>query len=420
MKGQLIKQHRKFKNMTLEELADGICSVSYLSKIEHNTMIASDEIYRLLGKRLNIRLENLNEEFDEEIYKEILNWHEAIQLKDFPLMDELQEKCRLHLHKNQNIDLSNLYKVVHSRYQLTKTHKPLSKKITKELGDVLSQSSNEFRFLYYKTIGIHHFLSLEYKKTIHHFQCAEKMMEKLPHHDSELYYHFSLTYTRLRMYVESNYYANLALEEYQKSLTYSKITDCYMMLAINYNFLGVHDVAERLFHKLLKGSKEHLSVIDEGRIYHNLGYIYNNQKEYDLAVDHLLFALKLKEREKLSIVSTLYLLAETYHHLEDKQASRDYLSKGEEVANQHKDVKYQHKFYVLKHKMNQTMNDDTFIEMLEKTIIPDALSLNEYNDHKNYLELLAELYYERRMYKKCSMLFIEASRYKSTQIKEIL
>lgn len=402
--------------MTLEELAYGICSVSYLSKIEHNTMTASNEIYHLLGERLNIRLENLNEEFDEEIYKEILNWHEAIQLKDFSLMDELQKQCTLYLHKNQNIDLTNLYKVVRSRYQLTKDYKPLSSKITKELRDVLPQSSNEYHFLYYKTIGIHHFLNMEYKKTIHYFQCAEKMMEKLPQYDSELHYHFSLTYTRLRRYVESNYYANLALEEYQKSLTYSKITDCYMMLAINYNFLEVHDVAERLFHKLLKGSKEYLSVIDEGRIYHNLGYIYNNKKEYELAVDHLLFALKLKERENLSIVSTLYLLAETYLHLEDKESGRDYLSRGEKVANKQQDKKYQHKFYVLRNKMNQTMNEDTFIDTLEKTIIPDALSLNEYNDHKNYLELLAELYYDRRMYKKCSMLFIEASRYKSKEI----
>ncbi|MFZ0368814.1 MAG: helix-turn-helix transcriptional regulator, partial [Halobacillus sp.] len=77
MKGSLIKQHRKFNNMTLEDLATGICSVSYLSKIEHNTINASEEIYRLLGERLNIKLNDINQDFDEKIYQDLLEWHEA-------------------------------------------------------------------------------------------------------------------------------------------------------------------------------------------------------------------------------------------------------------------------------------------------------------------------------------------------------
>ncbi|WP_431802807.1 helix-turn-helix domain-containing protein [Halobacillus andaensis] len=420
MKGQLIKQHRKFKDMTLEELAEGICSVSYLSKIEHNTMNASDEIYRLIGERLNIRLENLNEEFDETIYKEIIHWHEAVQLKDYKLMDKLQKKCHKLLQKNHNIELSNLYKVVHSRYKLTKHNKPLSQKIAKELRVVLSQSSNEYRFLYYKTLGVHYFLNSEYKEAVKHFHCAEEMMEKLPNHDNELFYHFSLAYTRLRMYVESNYYANLAIEGYQKSLTYSKITDCYMMLAINYNFLGVHNVAERLFRKLLKGSKEHLSLVDEGRVYHNLGYIYTSQKKYSSAIDYLLIALKLKEEAQQSPVSTLFLLAQTSFQLDDNEAAWEYLSRGEREANDRNDTKYKHKFFVLKNKINQTTQEDSFIKELEKHVIPDLLTLNEFNDYKNHLEFLAELYYERRMYKKSSMFFIEANRYKSSQIKDLL
>ncbi|MCP3027397.1 helix-turn-helix domain-containing protein [Halobacillus sp. A5] len=419
MKGQLIKQHRKFKDMTLEELADGICSASYLSKIEHNTMNASDEIYRLLGERLNIRLENLNEEFDDDIYDEIIHWHETIQLKDFALMDQLQKRCHRKLQKNHNIELANLYKVVDSRFRVTKFKKPLSKKIAKELRDVLSQSSNEYRFLYYKTIGLHHFLNSEYKKAINHFQCAEELMEKLPNHDSELFYHFSLTYTRLRMYVESNYYANLALEGYQKSLTYSKITDCYMMLAINYNFLGVYNVAERLFQKLLKGSKEHLSLEDEGRVFHNLGYIYSSQEKYSSAMKHLETALELKEKEGLSTVSTLFLLAQTAFYTAEEEGSWEYFKRGEQEADEREDLKYKHKFYVLKHKINETTQEDAFIKKLEKKIIPDMLLLNEYNDYKNYLEFLAELYYERRMYKKSSMFFIEANQYKSAQIKDL-
>ncbi|MFC7062477.1 helix-turn-helix transcriptional regulator [Halobacillus seohaensis] len=420
MKGQLIKQHRKFKNLTLEDLSSGICSVSYLSKIEHNTINASDEIYRLLGKRLNIRLENLNEDFDEKIYTQLMKWHETIQLKDFPLMKELYKKCQKLLNTNHNIELSNLYKIVHSRYELTINKMPLPKKTSKELHDVLSQSSYEYRFLYYKTIGIHHFLNYDYKKATTHFKLAEEMMGKLPTIDSELYYHFSLAYTRLQMFVESNYYADMALEGYQKSLNYSRITDCHMMLAINYNYLGLHQVAERLFFNLLKGSKEKLSPIENGKIYHNLGYIYFQEESYDQALHYLNEALQLKEEHNVSSVSTLYLLAQTHYRRDNQDSSWKYINKGEREAVKQDELKYQHKFFVLKHLLLETTFQDSFIEKLEKEIIPDFRTLNEYKDYKNHLELLGEICYEKRLYKKCSMLFIEANRYKFTQRKDLL
>jgi transcriptional regulator with XRE-family HTH domain len=52
--GSIIKLKRKQLNMTLEETADGICCVSYLSKVENNQLQISDEIRDDLFRVLNI------------------------------------------------------------------------------------------------------------------------------------------------------------------------------------------------------------------------------------------------------------------------------------------------------------------------------------------------------------------------------
>ena len=61
-----------------------------------------------------------------------------------------------------------------------------------------------------------------------------------------------------------------------------------------------------------------------------------------------------------------------------------------------------------------------FIAKLEQKIIPDLRNMNEYDDYKDSLELLGNLYYNKRMYKKSSMYFKEANNYKSTQKKDLL
>lgn len=54
IRGLFIKKKRIEKEMSLEALAHGICSISYLSKIENNIIIANDEIYHKLFTKLKI------------------------------------------------------------------------------------------------------------------------------------------------------------------------------------------------------------------------------------------------------------------------------------------------------------------------------------------------------------------------------
>lgn len=58
IEGLLIRMNREKRDLTQEYLCKGVCSVSYLSKIEKGDISASDEIINLLFKRLEIKYYN--------------------------------------------------------------------------------------------------------------------------------------------------------------------------------------------------------------------------------------------------------------------------------------------------------------------------------------------------------------------------
>lgn len=64
--GPYIKLHRIKQEMTQAELAEGIVSSAYLSKIENEKTEASPSVISLLCTRLGIQLENETDEVVRE------------------------------------------------------------------------------------------------------------------------------------------------------------------------------------------------------------------------------------------------------------------------------------------------------------------------------------------------------------------
>lgn len=83
--GSIVRWQRKQKNMTLNEGAEGICSISYLSKVENNLIEPSELILNDLKKRFEIEdLINYDMERFEEHYELIISCF--FNYKEIPLM----------------------------------------------------------------------------------------------------------------------------------------------------------------------------------------------------------------------------------------------------------------------------------------------------------------------------------------------
>src|SRR5690606_8560056 len=71
--GSIIKHQRKSMNLTLEESAEGICSVSYLSKIENNQLMPSEKYIELFQEKFNVDLKRIVPKPNEELLEDLID-----------------------------------------------------------------------------------------------------------------------------------------------------------------------------------------------------------------------------------------------------------------------------------------------------------------------------------------------------------
>ena len=127
--GSIVRWERKRRNMTLHEGAEGICSVSYLSKVENSLIEPNEEILYNLKKRLEIEtlidfdLQRFDEHYDDIIqttfnYKQVASFYydmyfgkkdykSKLVLYSFYISNDNLEKARP-LYKDLEIEISKL------------------------------------------------------------------------------------------------------------------------------------------------------------------------------------------------------------------------------------------------------------------------------------------------------------------------
>lgn len=72
--GSLVKYYRIKNGKTQVELCTGICTPSYLSRIENNQIYADEEIYTLLFNKLGISYERILKE-NNKADKRLEKWY---------------------------------------------------------------------------------------------------------------------------------------------------------------------------------------------------------------------------------------------------------------------------------------------------------------------------------------------------------
>ena len=70
--GVLLKRKRIEQHYTLEQVAEGVCAVSYLSRIENNLVDVEEKYYVSLFKKFDIDFDKLKEAKENEIYDDLL------------------------------------------------------------------------------------------------------------------------------------------------------------------------------------------------------------------------------------------------------------------------------------------------------------------------------------------------------------
>ena len=98
---QVIKSERIKHNMTLEEMAKGICSISYLCKLENQDIIPAEEYVKALFERVNVDYDNID---SNEAEKEFNNVLEFYFLCDFEKLRDYYLSLKFNI-ENANVSL---------------------------------------------------------------------------------------------------------------------------------------------------------------------------------------------------------------------------------------------------------------------------------------------------------------------------
>jgi len=156
---QLLKRKRIESGMTLEEVSDGVCSTSYLSKIENCLVDVDDQYYQLLFEKLNIEYSAVLNNRLVPTYQESIN---AYLKNDLLFIEKhITSIIKNNLYCETEIDLFILF------YNVIKHNFDEASELINRIELVFNTLSNEekqfFSFLnalYYQELGNYELLEI--------------------------------------------------------------------------------------------------------------------------------------------------------------------------------------------------------------------------------------------------------------------
>jgi HTH-type transcriptional regulator, quorum sensing regulator NprR len=401
--GSRIRFYRIQKNMTQEELARGIISVSYLSKIENNQTSASIEVLEMLCDRLGIKL---IEEEEIPLLKKLKDWY-------FFTVEQNKEKAsEEYLFLKNSIKGTNdtkalVYFVLFElRYFIFSRNFEDATAQIHRINEYKDIFDNKMNYYFHKFYGFYLYFKNNFKAAIDNFKIAEKILNKSIHfekwEEADLYYAIGLTYSQLMKVALSINYTEKALEIYQALYHLKRSAECQVLLGISYRRLEEFQKAEE---SLLLAQKI-ADVLDNGYlkgiIHHNLGDLYEIQNKTLEAIEEYKKSLIYKENEDtISKLRTIHSIISGYYKLHDYENCRKWLNIGFSL-NGESDNKGE--YFIHLNIYNKLLNNSLkeLEDYLKNEALPYFLEIDRTTYIIKYAELLGDYYRDNSKYKNAS------------------
>ncbi|MCP3738425.1 helix-turn-helix domain-containing protein [Rossellomorea sp. BNER] len=410
VEGEIIKFYRKKAGLTQEELGLGICTLSYISKIERGQSACSSEIIELLSERLHLDIKKEIRRF-ENLGNQLYHWHKTIIMRRLKEVDEINKE----LEKIPFINSSKyaaLYQLLQARYYILKMNYKktytLLQYVEKEHPNLPPYEKNLLKHVW----GIYYICNCISSRTENHQKAIEvlKEIEKDEYGNPEYNYDLAVAYHCIDSRVMAYAYA-------EKALRYFRETNNSLM-AITAESLMLLQIGNDIHHNLEELTESYYNLIHhsellyatdkKGMLLNNLGFEHFRRKDYAHA--HKFYKEALQMTDKSSV---LYL-QRLYNYLESGLAGKimrksSMLRKAQEGMSLAK--KLENEFYQLVFKLLILLTENklnqyyTFIEK-------DALPYFQLNNHTIFINKYAKELYDH---------YMESEHYqKAAQISKVL
>lgn len=364
--GKIIKHYRKKANITQEQLGDGICSVTHISKIERGITEYSPEITMLLANRLGIdmqqelsRLANLKDKLSY--------WHELMISQNL----QAAEALYVELKENELLRLSehaNYYKLLVANYHLIQGNPAISKQYLNGIQLSLDALSGYELNLFKHVLALYHLAVDQHTKSIDIFNSIDFKLYPNP----SIYYDLAVAYQHVHSPVLAYHYAEKALNHFKKTNQFLRIIDTENLMLIQ-----VESDRYRNFEDTIEQYENLLTLCDlcnssdkKAKILHNFAYEHFRRNNYETAGNLYKQSMALKDKG-----SPLYLLSlEGYtrsalmgNYL-PQSALYELIEEGLFIAENCQEPLYMHIFTL--HKYAVADPEDAYHEYLHTHVLP--------------------------------------------------
>jgi tetratricopeptide (TPR) repeat protein len=415
--GHLIRAERIRQDMKQLVLAKGICTPSYLSKIERNLILPSEDIVTLLFNRLGIDPTKLqkNDQQTEIDFEKMLkdSYKEVITNRDENFTKQKLDYLEQHSPLFENQTLYYTYQLVLLRFRIILGSNLDERK--KEIDDLegISKDFNPRQMYLYKINKAIYYYSIENRnKSIEYFEDVLLLVNNTSlevWEKAELNYMIGVVYTADSRIFASIEYTRSALDYFRENFSMKRVLDCYILIGITHKKSEQFQDALESYLKAMQICDEFNLHDEKGIVYHNLGSLYGTMSNSEDAIHYYKQSIKYRTEKDSPLISILCLVIE-YSKLNNQQLVNDWCDEGISLISQLKGnnfTSYYHHFSFFK----SLHSEQGLSEKITEEAIEYFKSIQDYQYVNKYSIALAERYYNKRKYKLSSIYYQEANRY---------
>lgn len=384
--GKVIYYHRKKQRKTQEQLCQGICSTTHLSKIENNTKEVNEKTLALLCDRLGISIEEENRK-TEALNRKLTQFYEAMERLHRDHAARLKKELEEYKDFLQCTEMVYLFELYMLRYLLFTNQSSLFEDMVKRLKQNYNKYSSFEKYLWNFFQAIHRAQRLQFSEALTLLNQIEKEAERYSGKVTDYYYYKAAVHGQLKQFTLSLHYSHRALQTFQSSGNISRILHVKIGLSANLIYINDLESAEHLLQTALHDAEMLNDHATRPIALHNYGLWHYKKGNLEEALQYFTQSLQSKQLDTSSYYGTLTEMIKVQLDLGERESAlallkdvlRDF--KGEQSGQ-----------YVELMVLYLEMNGDT--KRLKEYLIEYGIPLMQQEDlHKtvSYAERLATI-----------------------------
>ncbi|MGE7875185.1 helix-turn-helix domain-containing protein [Bacillus paramycoides] len=404
--GERIRQIRIHKEFTQGELVSGICSITYLSRIENGQIKPSASFLDKVAKRMEVDyhflVDAVSEDLESKLFK-ICNRYKNDKIISEKDLSSLELYIR-------DIDSSALllsaYGVLiyyHSRNNNLLNIEPIVNQASQVIPNQIDPQYNEDLIYYLKARGYYFYSKQDYITAHKIYVKIESLLgleETIQH--ANIYY--NLCHVNKELYKDksiSRLYARKAYKLFLRFNIKNRVIDTLLMLTILYDLDALYDKALECLQQAEKRLENNNNPMYSPIIAYNYGKIYQGLKDYTNAIKYYEECLQLSKflERKHQKVYALRSLIEIHIEFKDWKTVNKFMDEAFNLLSIF-DVPYANvQLYGLKGKISKLRGDDYGYEKYMKKAIEMGLEKKQYPLVRELAHELGNYFFDNRAYK---------------------